>query len=120
MLGDMKKQTATGICMMLLSALVTCVGQFLWKLSSAQSSVWLFLLGVCLYGVGAILMLLAFRNGEASLLHPMLSVGYIGSLVLGAVFLKEDISTQKLIGILLILCGLVLMVFGGTEKEKKK
>ena len=105
---------------MLLSASVTCVAQLLWKLSGTQSSALLFLLGVFLYGVGAILMLMAFRNGEASLLHPMLSVGYIGSLILGAVFLKEDISVQKLFGILLILCGLVLMVFGGAEKEKKK
>ena len=116
----MKKQTVMGICTMLLSAAVTCVAQLLWKLSSAESSVGTFLLGVFLYGVGALLMLLAFRSGEASLLHPMLSVGYIGSLVLGAIFLKEEISIQKLIGVLLILCGLILMVFGGAEKEKTK
>ena len=117
---NINKQTVKGICMMLLSASVTCVGQLLWKLSSARSSLWIFLLGVFLYGVGAILMLLAFRSGEASLLHPMLSVGYVGSLVLGAIFLKEDIGIPKLIGVLLILCGLILMVFGGAEKEKTK
>lgn len=102
--NDLKR----GIALMLTSSLCTCVGQLLWKLSSAHGLL-LLLCGFGLYGCGALLMLLALRYGELSTLHPMLSMGYILSIVLGAAILRETISPQKLLGIAVIGAGLVLI-----------
>lgn len=112
------KQLALGICLMLLSALTTCTAQLLLKLANTQSSLLYLVSGLGLYGVGAILMILAFRYGETSVLHPMLSVGYIGSLFIGALFLNEIITLQKVVGIALVLMGLIFMTAGGLEKKK--
>lgn len=71
---------------------------------------------VRLYGVGALLMLLAMNYGDLSVLHPMLGAGYVLSFVLGRIFLQESISVMKMIGLLAILLGLILIVRSGVKE----
>lgn len=105
-----------GIGMMLCSALFTCIGQLCWKLSAGPYSLaWVFV-GFALYGGGALMMILALRFGELSILHPMLSAGYILSIVLGKIVLHEPIRPTKLAGIVLIMVGLVLISRAGGER----
>lgn len=104
-----KKTTRTGIALMLTSALLTCVGQLCWKLSSSRESVLFLLAGFALYGCGALLMMAAMRFGELSVLHPMLSAGYILSAGLGALVLNEALTANKLLGIAVITAGLVCL-----------
>ena len=66
-----------GIAIMLMSSVLTCTGQLCWKLASSKESVLFLVGGFALYGFGALLMLVAMRFGELSILHPMLSAGYI-------------------------------------------
>ena len=119
----MKKnsQLKIGIVLILLSALTTCSGQLCWKLGAvyAEFTIALYLIGFVLYGVGALLMTIAFRFGEMSVLHPMLSVGFVGSLFLGNIFLQENITIKKVIGILAILVGIYLLSIQ-KDKESKK
>lgn len=107
------KNNRTGIMLIVLAALMTSVGQLFWKLSSTNQIIFLFL-GFVLYAIGAILMILAFRYGSLSVIHPMLSFGYVFALLLGTVVLKEKISNFQYIGILLIIIGVVL-IGGGDE-----
>lgn len=109
-----EKTAARGVALMLISSLLTCVGQLLWKLST-DGSLLLLLGGFALYGAGALTMLLALRCGELSTLHPMLGAGYVLSLLLGQLFLRETLSAAKLLGVLLIVVGLVLLARGGEE-----
>lgn len=111
-----RNELARGIARMLTSALLTCVGQLFWKLS-AGGSLWLLLGGFALYGAGALLMILALRCGELSVLHPMLGAGYVLSLLLGSVFLRETLSAAKLVGVLVITAGLVLLA--GSEEVRR-
>ena len=111
-----RNELARGIARMLTSALLTCVGQLLWKLS-AGGSLWLLLGGFALYGAGALLMILALRCGELSVLHPMLGAGYVLSLLLGSVFLRETLSATKLVGVLVITAGLVLLAGSGEVRR---
>lgn len=104
-----KKNTRTGIALMLTSALLTCVGQLCWKLSSSRESLLFLLAGFALYGCGALLMMAAMRFGELSVLHPMLSAGYILSAGLGALVLNEALTANKLLGIAVITGGLVCL-----------
>ncbi|WNS42740.1 EamA family transporter [Paenibacillus sp. MMS20-IR301] len=102
-----------GIVFILFSALCTSVGQALWKLSDQKSLLYLFF-GFCLYALGALLMLIAFRHGALSVLHPLLSVGYLFGLFIGYFFLLEMVTYKELIGTLIILCG-VIMIGGGDS-----
>lgn len=115
---DQKKdRLPAGIALMLTSALLTCVGQLCWKLSAREDSVLFLLAGFALYGCGAALMMAAMRFGELSVLHPMLSAGYILSVVLGALVLGEGITANKLLGIAVITAGLVCLGSSGEAGQ---
>lgn len=104
----------TGILMMLVSSICACVGQLLWKLS-AQQGIWVALAGFVFYGIGAVIMLAAYRFGSLSVLQPMLSVNYVLSIILGAVILREEVTLLKVIGVLVIMTGVILI--GGGDEE---
>lgn len=103
-----------GILLMLISSLCVCIGQLLWKLSS-NGSVLFLLIGFGFYGVGALIMIIAYRYGKLSVLQPMLSLNYILSIFLAALVLKEKITILKCIGVLIIIIG-VIMIAGGDEE----
>lgn len=111
-----KESTLRGILLMLLSSLLTCVGQLFWKLSATGSVVFLFA-GFAFYGIGALVMLLAMGYGELSVLHPMLGAGYVLSFVLGRIFLREAITVGKVIGLTCIVFGLFFVVRSGVKES---
>lgn len=104
-----KKDNAyIGIFLMILAALFTTFGQLFWKLSNATFNLDL-ITGFILYFLGAISMIVAFRFGKLSILHPLLSIGYIFSTILGAVFLNEQIGWISILGIAVIIIGVILI-----------
>ncbi len=94
---------------MLASSLLTCTGQLCWKMSAGPCMVLFLMAGFGLYGCGALLMIIALRYGDLSKLHPLLSAGYILSIVLGTVVLKESVTVWKLLGIMVIISGIILI-----------
>ena len=105
-----------GIVLILLSAGLACTGQLLWKLASRNNSLLLVILGMGLYGLGAVLMIVAFRFGELSVLHPMMSAGYVVSLILGAAVLNEKVTVLRVAGVAVIILGLVFL---SASEEKR-
>ncbi len=103
-----------GILLMLLSSICVCVGQLLWKLS-AQYGILVMLAGFFFYGIGALVMLVAYRFGKLSVLQPMLSLNYVLSILLAAFVLKESITLWKCVGVLVIIAGVVLIAGGDEE-----
>ncbi len=99
---------------MLCSAACACIGQLLWKLS-AQQGLLVALAGFCLYGVGALFMLISYRFGSLSVLQPIQSVNYILSIIIGAIVLGEPVTVTKVIGVIVIMAGIVLIVGGDAE-----
>ena len=102
-----------GILLMLISSICVCFGQLLWKLS-AEQGIFVMLIGFCFYGIGALVMLVAYKFGSLSVLQPMLSLNYVLSIILAALILKEEITIIKCIGVLVIIAG-VVMIAGGDE-----
>ena len=103
-----------GILLMLISSLCVCIGQLLWKLS-ADMGIVVMLAGFFFYGVGALVMLIAYRFGKLSVLQPMLSLNYVLSIILAALVLKESITVLKCIGVMVIIIGVVLIAGGDEE-----
>jgi len=108
------RKNKKGILLMLLSSICVCIGQLLWKIS-VDTSVWVLLAGFCFYGVGALIMIIAYRYGKLSVLQPMLSLNYVLSILLAALVLKEQISLFKCIVVLVIIAG-VILIAGGDEE----
>lgn len=100
-----------GIILMLLSSICVCIGQLLWKLSTSGNII-LLLSGFFFYGVGALIMIVAYRFGELSILQPMLSLNYVLSILLAVTILKEEITILKFIGVLVIIAGVVIIAGG--------
>ena len=96
---------------MLISSICVCTGQLFWKLSSKEM-IFLFL-GFALYGIGAIVMLLAYKFGSLSVLQPMLSFNYIFTVILAHFVLHEELGVLTYIGIAIVFAGTILI--GGGD-----
>lgn len=103
-----------GIALMLLSSICACTGQLLWKIAGSNGILCL-LAGFSLYGIGALLMIIAYRYGKLSVLQPMLAMNYVLGVILGKFILDESISPLKIGGTLVIMIG-VLMIAGGDKQ----
>lgn len=107
------KKNKKGILLMIVSSICACVGQLFWKLSGMENIFYL-LVGFALYGLGALVMLYAYKFGKLSVLQPILSLNYVLTIILAATVLHETITLLKVIGILIIMCG-VFLIGGGDE-----
>lgn len=106
------KKNALGIILILIAAVMLSVGQLLWKFSTG-TIVWLLLLGLAIYGIGAVFMILAYKNGRFSTIHPMMSTSYILAFIFGWLFLGEQIGGWMIAGLIMILAGNILI--GGAD-----
>lgn len=107
------RKNKKGILLMLVSSICVCIGQLLWKLSAMQGLVFM-LVGFVFYGAGALIMIIAYKFGKLSVLQPMLSLNYVLSILLAAFVLREAITLYKVIGVIIITCG-VITIAGGDE-----
>ena len=102
-----------GIILMIISSFCVCLGQLLWKIAADRGILFVGA-GFFLYGMGALIMIIAYRYGKLSVLQPMLSLNYVLSLILAKIILYEQISLIKIIGVIAIIFG-VLSIAGGDE-----
>lgn len=107
------KKNYMGIVFILFSSFTLAAGQLFWKISAGENLYFL-ALGFVLYGSGAILMVIAYKHGSLSVLHPMMSASYIFAFIIGSLFLNENISLGKTVGLILIILGCFL-IGGGDD-----
>jgi drug/metabolite transporter (DMT)-like permease len=106
--------------LMFLCTFLTAFAQFFYKrgaatLSLSFSGIFLntFLyLGVLLYLAGAVLMIIALRSGELSVLYPIIATSFIWVNLISAHQLHEAISLFKWLGVAAIILGISLIGFG--------
>ena len=68
------------------------------------------LLGMALYVSGAMLWLYVLARWDVSKAYPLVGLGFVLTLMIGAVFLGERLSWERVAGCLLICAGLTLIV----------
>lgn len=106
------KKNLKGIILMVISALFVSVGQLFWKFSDGSNMKFL-LIGFACYGLGALIMVVAFRFGSLSVLHPLMSIGYVFAIILGITQLHENVSVVQYIAVAMIMLGVILI--GGGD-----
>jgi drug/metabolite transporter (DMT)-like permease len=68
--------------------------------------------GVGMYLGSFVFYFLGVRRGELSVLYPMVSFGYIWTLLWSRLFFHEPISRRKVAGLALIVTGIILLTAG--------
>lgn len=106
------RKNKIGILLMMVSSICVCFGQLFWKISSNNNAMGYLFVGFFLYGVGAIIMIIAYKFGSLSVLQPMLSLNYVLSLIIAQAILGESITTLKFIGVVIIIIGVILIGCG--------
>jgi multidrug transporter EmrE-like cation transporter len=71
--------------------------------------------GYCLYGISTLLLVLALKDGELSLLYPVIALTYVWVTVLSFLIFHDDINPWKLAGIVLIVTGVAVLGKGGKR-----
>ena len=69
----------------------------------------LVILGLSLYGLGALLWLIVLSREDVSFAFPLVSFAYVLAILLSAVFLKESISLGRIVGPAFIIIGIFII-----------
>jgi len=69
-------------------------------------------LGVFLYLGSSVFYAFGIRGGQLSILYPLVSLGYVWTMVWARIVFKESFTRNKLAGLALILIGVTLVGMG--------
>jgi drug/metabolite transporter (DMT)-like permease len=72
------------------------------------------IIGVALFLGSSVFYAWGIRGGQLSVLYPMVSLGYIWTLIWSRIFFKEPFTTAKFGGLALILFGVFLVGLGSN------
>jgi multidrug transporter EmrE-like cation transporter len=112
------------IGLVFLCTLFGCGAQYLIKLSTSTLSslspsalllnfpLWL---GLSLYGISTGLLILALRDGELSILYPVISLTYVWVTAMSILVFHESANPMKLTGVAIICAGVALMGSGKRQ-----
>jgi drug/metabolite transporter (DMT)-like permease len=70
---------------------------------------WQAALGVSLFLMSSVFFVLGIKHGELSVLYPMVSLGYVWTLLWSRLFFKEPVTKQKFLALGMILTGIVFI-----------
>jgi drug/metabolite transporter (DMT)-like permease len=68
--------------------------------------------GVALFLLSSVFFVSGIRNGELSVLYPMVSLGYVWTLFWSRLFFGERFTRGKFVGLALILLGVFFVGLG--------
>ena len=73
---------------------------------------WRILLGIALFLFSSVFYLVGLKHGSLTVLYPMVSLGYVWTLIWSRLFFREPFNRSKLIGLALILAGVFFIGLG--------
>lgn len=71
--------------------------------------------GYSLYGIVTLLLVLALRDGELSILYPVISMTYVWVAILSVVFFREAVNPFRVVGVLIIVTGVAVLGKNGKK-----
>ncbi len=118
------KTKKEAIILVLICTFFTAVGQLSFKIGSKNLSFnmielltnYPLIIGFLLYAMGALILVLALKNGELSILYPFIATSFVWVSVLSVIFLNEVMNVWKWSGVLVIILGMGFIGKGGSLK----
>ncbi len=83
------------------------------SLGSFFRNYWL-AIGVALYLLSSVFFVMGVAQGELTILYPMVSLGYIWTIVWARLFFKEPFTISKIGGLVMIIFGVGLINLGNA------
>ena len=87
------------------------------SLASITSNLHLFI-GLFIYGVAAMMLIIALKYGELSVLYPIISLSFVWVNLLSMRFLAEPLTALKWTGIIFIIAGVSFIGFGNKQTKQ--
>jgi multidrug transporter EmrE-like cation transporter len=76
---------------------------------------WPLFAGYCLYGLNTVLLVFALRDGELSILYPIIALTYVWVTILSVVLFHETMNFFKLAGVTIVVIGVAVMGKGRSS-----
>ena len=118
-------QTKTwAIFLMIFVTFLTSIAQLFYKIGADRLEFNLIslitnyplIIGICIYGIAALLFIFSLKHGEVSVLYPIIATSYIWVNLLSKYFLNESLNLYKWLGIIAIFAGVSLISFKSRKK----
>jgi len=71
--------------------------------------------GYCLYGMNTLLMVFALRDGDLSILYPIIALTYVWVTILSVIFFHESLNIFKVSGIAVVVAGVAVLGRRGEQ-----
>jgi uncharacterized membrane protein len=68
--------------------------------------------GYALYGIVTVIMVLALRHGELSVIWPIISLSFVWVAILSVLIFHEQMNWEKIGGVAIIILGVAVMGLG--------
>jgi uncharacterized membrane protein len=110
------KTKKEAIALVLLCTFLTATGQIFLKIGSGNLSFSILkllsnfplIMGFVLYFLSAIIFVIALKNGELSVLYPIIATSFVWVGFLSIIFLNEIMNAWKWAGVVTIIIGISL------------
>jgi drug/metabolite transporter (DMT)-like permease len=110
----------TSIFLMLFCTVLTSIAQVFLKKGAMLLPLlftnWQLAIGCFLYGLAAVIFIVALKGGELSVLYPIIATSYIWVSLLSGYYFNETITLLKWLGILSIVVGVSLIGRGSNQE----
>jgi drug/metabolite transporter (DMT)-like permease len=73
---------------------------------------WHLAAGASFYVLSSLFFVAGLRNGELTILYPMVSLGYVWTLLWSRIFFHEPLTRNKFLGLALIMGGITVLNMG--------
>lgn len=118
-----KKKLSSAIVIVIFCTIFTSLAQLFLKFGADKLELSfvglitnLFLiLGCVFYGIGAIILVLALKYGDLSVVYPFISLSFIWVALLSMIFLRESLALLQWVGILIIITGVSFVSWGAKH-----
>jgi undecaprenyl phosphate-alpha-L-ara4N flippase subunit ArnE len=68
--------------------------------------------GVTLFVISSVFYLIGIRNGQISVLYPMVSLSYVYAMIWARLVFNESLTRQKFLGLGLVVAGVFFLGLG--------
>jgi multidrug transporter EmrE-like cation transporter len=112
--------------MLLASILFGIAGQLLMKKAMSYSDgsliSWSFglqlAIALSVYTIGVMNWIVALKSVELSIAYPLTSLNYVGILLGSYYYFEEEITSNRIVGVILVFAGILFVVLGGKKKAQ--